>query len=245
MEYVHLCVNTSFNATCSTSSTTILVWRLSTTSGAATFTRGTVTQQMIGDFLLVLLSQNPYESTATLSNVESHHNGTILVCANTTSKPSPSEMATITLLVQGIILHILYYVISRTTSYTLRKNGNKCNSNSGPPSPPLAPKFLPKSLTSVKMTWDPPTDYCLCVSSYTITLTNVTEGNVSYIYQTTTNTTSMTVSGLTLGAEYSFVVAGVDTGGRVGEKSVASDELTLDSESIITQVFFFNQINKI
>ena len=95
--------------------------------------------------------------------------------------------------------------------------------NAGPPLPSLLPKFLPISLASVQMSWESPSDQCNCVISYTITLTNVTEGNVSYIYNTTTNTTNMTVSDLIRGAEYFFTVAGVDTGGRVGEKGVSSN----------------------
>ena len=40
----------------------------------------------------------------------------------------------------------------------------------------------------------------------------------------------MTVSDLTQGAEYSFTVAGIDTGGRVGEESMAAKAITLASE---------------
>ena len=42
----------------------------------------------------------------------------------------------------------------------------------------------------------------------------------------------MTVSDLTQGAEYSFTVAGVDVGGRVGERSVPVGTITFDSEFI-------------
>ena len=65
---------------------------------------------------------------------------------------------------------------------------------------------------------------------YTITLTNITEGNVPYIFNTTTNATNITVTDLTLGAEYYFSVAGVETGGRVGEDSEPSNTVMLDSE---------------
>ena len=42
----------------------------------------------------------------------------------------------------------------------------------------------------------------------------------------------MTVSDLTQGAEYtfSFTVAGIDTGGRVGEESMAAETITLSRE---------------
>ena len=79
------------------------------------------------------------------------------------------------------------------------------------------------------LSWTPPTD-TICVTFYTITLTNITEGNASYTYNTTTNTTSKTVSDLTQGAEYSFTVAGVDTGSRIGEESVSAKAIKLDSE---------------
>ena len=97
------------------------------------------------------------------------------------------------------------------------------------PTLPLQLTLAPQSLTSANLTWIPPTD-SLCVTSYTLNLTNITEGNVSYTYNTTTNTTSMTVSDLTQGVEYSFSVAGVEAGGRVGENSVRAELITLDSE---------------
>ena len=98
-----------------------------------------------------------------------------------------------------------------------------------PPSVPSQPMFTPKSLTSAIPSWIPPTN-SLCVTSYTLNLTNVTEENTSYTYNTTTNTTSMTVSDLTQGAKYSFTVTGVDAEGRVGESSDLSTIVKLDSE---------------
>ena len=100
----------------------------------------------------------------------------------------------------------------------------------GPPSAPLSPSFSPQSLTSVVLSWTPHDSDC--VVKYTTTLTNTTEGNVSYTYNTTTNTTSMIVSDLTQGADYSFTVAGIDTGSRVGEESVASKILTFDGKEL-------------
>ena len=100
------------------------------------------------------------------------------------------------------------------------------------PSPPLSPKLLPQSLTSAFLSWFPPNN-SICVLSYTVSLINVTEGNVPHVYNTTTNTTSMTVSDLTQGAEYSFTVAGIDTGDRVGESSVLAELVTLDGECMV------------
>ena len=75
----------------------------------------------------------------------------------------------------------------------------------------------------------------MCVSSYTITLINITEGNTSYTYNTTANTTNLTLSDLTQGAEYSFTVAGVDTGRRVGNKSALAQIITFDSKFVYTR----------
>ena len=98
-----------------------------------------------------------------------------------------------------------------------------------PPSAPSQPKFTPKSLTSAILSWILPND-ALCVASYTLNLINVTEENASYIFNSTTNTTSMAVFDLTQGAEYSFSVAGIDAEGRVGESSSSSSSVMLDSK---------------
>ena len=99
-----------------------------------------------------------------------------------------------------------------------------------PPSAPSQPKFIPKSLTSAILSWIPTTD-SLCVTNYTLNLTNITEENASYTYNTTTNTTSITLSDFTQGAEYFFTVAGVDAEGREGEVSNSSSSVMLDSKS--------------
>ena len=104
--------------------------------------------------------------------------------------------------------------------------------SSGPPSAPLSPSLSPQSLSSVVLSWTP--SDADCVVKYTIILTNITEGNASYIYNTTTNTTSMTVSDLTQGADYLFTVAGIDGEGRVGEYSALSERLTLDGKELGT-----------
>ena len=92
----------------------------------------------------------------------------------------------------------------------------------------MSPELFAQSFTSANLSWLPPIE-SFCITSYTVTLTNITEGNTSFIYNTTANTTSTTLSDLTEGAEYSYTVAAVDTGGRVGEESMAAKPLTLDS----------------
>ena len=73
-----------------------------------------------------------------------------------------------------------------------------------------------------------------CVQKYTITLTNITEGSASYVYNTTTNTTNITLSDLMQTAEYTFTVAGVDAEGRVGEESFPSQKITLDGKKFMS-----------
>ena len=103
------------------------------------------------------------------------------------------------------------------------------------PSAPLYPEFLAQSQSSALLIWTPPTE-SMCVSSYLITLINITEGNTSYTYNTTSNTTNLTVSDLTLGADYSFTVAGVDAEGRLGEKSALAGVITFDSEFVLSVI---------
>ena len=99
-----------------------------------------------------------------------------------------------------------------------------------PPSPLVNPKFLLHSFSYAVLSWSSFSDSACVAPNYSVALTNITEGNAVYVYNTTTNTTSMTVSDLTQGAEYFFTVAGVDTGGRVGEKSMSSSVLMFNSE---------------
>ena len=58
---------------------------------------------------------------------------------------------------------------------------------------------------------------------------------------TNTPTISKTVSGRTQGLKYSFTVAGVDAGGRIGEKSVPS-YIVLDSKYLKRGFHDFYQI---
>ena len=54
-----------------------------------------------------------------------------------------------------------------------------------------------------------------------------------------TDATTKIVSGLTQGVDYSFTVAGVDTGGRVGEESVPSETLTFDGNQYLLWYWLF------
>ena len=89
--------------------------------------------------------------------------------------------------------------------------------------------IFPQSPALVELSWVAPSE-ALCVANYTVTLTNITEGNVSYVYKTTSNSTSLEISHVLLGVDYIFIVAGVDTGNRMGENSVPSDFVTFDGK---------------
>ena len=123
----------------------------------------------------------------------------------------------------------LSLVINKLFFSLLLLNTNKLFIITDVPSAPIQPELTPKSLTLATLSWTLPSD-TICVDKYSITLTNITEGNTSYIYNTTTNTTGITISDLTQGVEYFFTVSGIDTGGRIGEKSVPSQTVTLSSQ---------------
>ena len=73
-----------------------------------------------------------------------------------------------------------------------------------------------------------------------VTLINITEENMTYTYSTTANATSLTtpnktsltLSDLVQGANYSFTVTGIDTYGRLGEESLPSDVVAFDSKAL-------------
>ena len=77
------------------------------------------------------------------------------------------------------------------------------------------------SVTSVLLSWKPPpaSNTSCPPDNYTITYIATSSPLDPIVINTTGATTNMTVPGLTQGLEYSFTVAGVDAGGRVGENS--------------------------
>ena len=95
----------------------------------------------------------------------------------------------------------------------------------------MCPEFFFQSPLLLVLFWTAPND-SLCITSYIITLTNITEGNVSFMYETGSNSTSVGISGLTEGAAYFFIVGGIDTGNRMGEESLPSKVVTFDGKVI-------------
>ena len=101
---------------------------------------------------------------------------------------------------------------------------------SGVPSAPVDIDSSAVSLTSVLLSWNlPPASDTNCPpETYTITITTANLCLHQMVINTTDDATKNTVSGLTQGMEYSFIVAGVDAGGRLGENSAHSN-ITTDS----------------
>ena len=93
----------------------------------------------------------------------------------------------------------------------------------------MCPEMSPQSPLLLNLFWDAPND-SICITNYIITLTNISEGNASFMYETGSNSTSIEISDLTEGAEYFFTVAGVDTGDRVGKESLPSEVVTFDGK---------------
>ena len=86
------------------------------------------------------------------------------------------------------------------------------------------------SMASVLLSWSPPvsSDTSCPPATYTITVTASLFLDPA-VMNTTDAVTNKAVSNLTQGQNYSFFVAGVDAGGRVGDNS-APFYLVFDSE---------------
>ena len=96
---------------------------------------------------------------------------------------------------------------------------------------PSAPVNLTSSvvpMTSVLLSWNPPPSITSCPPvTYSITVTASSSLHPLMI-STTDSVTSKVVTGLNHGINYSFTVAGIDAGDRVGENSTPSF-LTVES----------------
>ena len=76
--------------------------------------------------------------------------------------------------------------------------------------------MLPLSLTSMRLTWNPPKNFTHCVRSYAAQFIHGTE---STIFNTNNNFTVLTVTGLLQGVHYTISVTARDGQGRTGEES--------------------------
>ena len=75
--------------------------------------------------------------------------------------------------------------------------------------------MIPLTLTSMKLTWDPPQNFSRCVQSYVAQFIHGTESTNS----STNNVTIIIATGLTQGVHYAITVAARDGQGRTGQES--------------------------
>ena len=105
-EYVEVCSGTTVQINCTTG-TDDLYWS-ATPECQVSYDKDDTALVGVGmrfcDFKAILLSTSPsLMSTATLSNVNSSHNGTVLICQNTIVPVNlgPDQMASISIFVRG------------------------------------------------------------------------------------------------------------------------------------------------
>ena len=84
--------------------------------------------------------------------------------------------------------------------------------------PPSSPLNL-TVFSGVTISWVAPLDTPLCVHSYTVTVRNSCNFSQVMVYNTTDNRSSLNITDLTSGDEYSVTMAGRDGAGRLGQKS--------------------------
>ena len=121
-EFLAVCVNSSLTITCSTT-TSALEWDFIPQQGNYSlaeyefynFQSTLDLVDMVGVFKVKLIAKYPLVSTATLDDVDSTHNGTILVCANTPlENRKPDQFAQVTILVESKLHCCIQYHIEQT-----------------------------------------------------------------------------------------------------------------------------------
>ena len=101
-QFVESCVGTSISITC-TVTANYLSWKANNVTHSFSMSGGNANKN-IGDFYFELLSNNSQElvSMATLSNIDSNDNGTVLICASSIlPNPTPKQKANITIIVHS------------------------------------------------------------------------------------------------------------------------------------------------
>ena len=106
--------------------------------------------------------------------------------------------------------------------------------STGHPSKPMKLGFTALNFTSATLFWIPSSDSPNCVQSYTI-LVNESSLQTTFPFEKAfnssvynTSSTSLNVTGLSRGVEYTFTVTGRDRAGREGE----SEEMRMTLEGI-------------
>ena len=99
------CVGDGIVVTCSVT-TIVVYWIANGESEGFTKVSPVNSVKMVGNFEIMLVSVAPtLVTTATLNDVNSNHNGTVLTCSTTLEDtPPPEDAANITIIVQGTTL---------------------------------------------------------------------------------------------------------------------------------------------
>ena len=199
-----------------------------------------------GIFILKLIdaSNNTFESTATAYNVSLNDDGVNITCTddiNNTNNPDHSEKDSINLGLHFSTLLTINFTHNKHYSTLLAINFFPAP----PPSPPLNVSFFISCTPSIiTISWVAPLDTPLCVHSYTVTISNSSQ---VMVYNTTD--TSLNITDLTPGNEYSVTVAGRDGAGRLGgsKELFFSRKLGLCVSCVLLFIFsnFFTLSNKI
>ena len=101
-QFVESCVGTSINITC-TVTAEYLLWKVNDMTRDFSMNGGNANKN-IGDFYFELLSNNSQElvSMATLNNIHSNDNGTVLICESSiVPNPTSEQKANITIIVHS------------------------------------------------------------------------------------------------------------------------------------------------
>ena len=139
-----------------------------------------------------------------------------------------------------VLVHCLCAIIFAHGLWRFKIHSNSSFFSASPPSAPLS---LTSSTTfsSVTISWVAPLDTPLCVHSYTV---NISNSSQVMVYNTTD--TSLNITDLTPGNEYSVTVAGRDGAGRLGQESNMQLPMPEAIGKLIKLIInFYNQIHSI
>ena len=153
-----------------------------------------------GIFVLKLInsSANRFESTATAHNVALSNDGLNITCVGSINDPDSFETKSIKIGWNN--KYKLHYINFLAASL---------------PSAPLNLSLVFSSfISTITINWVVPLDTPLCVHSYTVT---ISDSSLIMVYNTTD--TSLNITDLTPGNEYSVTVAGRDGAGRLRENT--------------------------
>ena len=112
-----MCIGDGLVVTC-TVLTVGIFWEVNGEMEGFTIISTVHSVKMVGNFEILLVSVSPdLVSTATLTNINSNHNGTVLTCLN-----SQEETSNLTIIVQGRLVHVLLHILTNSWTFCLDEN---------------------------------------------------------------------------------------------------------------------------